>query len=234
MTNPPENLDFFMTFSMEVKLIRMIGNTLVPSHLHVVASIDRNEGVGDYDLEVGIAKCRYWLEHIVSKTIAFHKENDVAIDAFTDSETRMTRVANMFMITPDEPRDEMLGTLFQAKMNALSSGAFTVVTINVESDNLNGLSFTLAGDHGVFLPQTMEEWLGAPSYFDVPWWMRDDRSTLDVYLLDENDRHQPPAWAASLDFLDKRTKKVEENVQIIRPEFKPTVIKGGKDDEDDK
>lgn len=233
MNKSIEDLDFFMTFAMEVTLIRMIGNTLVPTCIQIGASIERGEGEGqgDYELELGIAKCRYWFENVVSKTIVFHKENDVAIDMFTEADTRLARVTNMFMITPDEPRDEMLATLFQSKMNALAKGAFNVVAINVESDNLNGLSFTLAGDHAIFLPQTMEEWLGGPSFFDVPWWMRDDRSTLDVYLMDEADRRNPPAWAASLDFLDKRTKTADE--VIIRPDFNPQIIKGGKDDDKD-
>lgn len=222
--------ELFMTFVMDVKLIRMIGNVLVPTHLTISANLERCEGFSDYDMELGITKCRYWLEHVVSKTIAFNKENITAIDMFTDEETQVTRVGNMFMLTPDEPRDEVIGALIQSKMNALSKGAFIVEAISVETDNLNGLSFTLAGDHGIFLPQTMEEWLGAPSIFTVPWWMRDDRSTLDVYFVD-GDKTETPSWASSLDFLDKRTRKVEDQVAVLRPDFKPTIVKGGKDDE---
>lgn len=222
--------DFFMTFLVDVKMIRMINNVLVPTHMSITAGLDRNEGFDDYDVELGITKCRYWLEHIVSKTIAFNKNNDTAIDMFMDEETNTSRVGNMFMLTPDEPRDEILGAIFQAKMHALSKGAFDIETISIETDNLNGLSYTLAGDHGVFLPQTMEEWLGGPSIFDVPWWMRDDRSTLDVYSMD-NEKKETPSWAASLDFLDKRARKLEDSVSILRPDFKPTIIKGGKEDE---
>lgn len=229
-----DDLDLFLSFSIDVKMIRLLNNILVPTELHLSASIERSEEASDYDMELGIAKCRYWLEHVVTKTIAFNKDNDLAVEMFIDPEARTPRVANIFMLTPGEPRDELLGMIFQAKLTALSGGAFTVEAMNVESDNLNGLCFTLGGNHAaVFLPTTMEAWLGAESYFDVPWWMRDDRSTLDVYLTEDADVTTPPAWASSLNFLDKRTKKVEDNMTVIRPEFKPTIIKGGKDEGDD-
>lgn len=222
----------FMTFVTNFKLIRMINSTLIASHIDISATIERNENFGDYDVELAITKTRYWLEHIVSKTVAFSKHNDTAIDMFTDQETQATRLGNLFLIAPDEPHDEILAALIQSKMQAFSRGSFNVDVISIESDNLNGLSFTLTGDHASFLPQTMEEWLGAPSLFDVPWWMRDDRSTLDVYM-SEGETNKTPSWSASLDFLDKRTRSLDETVSVVRPEFKPTIIKGGNDDDKD-
>lgn len=224
-----EPCEFFITLTFDVKIIRLIQNVLVPSELSVTASLDRNDDVDDAAVELGLAKCRYWFEHIVSKTISFGRDNTVAFDMLLE-DGGSPRVGNVFMMTPDEPRDELLGALFQAKMNALANGAFEVEAIDINSDNLNGLSFTLAGDHAAYLPKTMDEWLGGPSYFDAPWWHRDDASTLDVYLMDEAKKDTPPAWAFSLDFLDKtKAKKPMEEATIVRA-FQPKVIEGGKDD----
>lgn len=229
-----DEVDFYIAYAIDVKMVRVIGNILVPTQLHVSASIDRADDAVDEDVEFGLTKCRYWLENIVSKTIAFSKENTNAMAMFLD-ENHANRTGNLFMMCPDDPRDECIGTLIQAKMNALAAGSFTVAAINIESDNMKGLSFTLGGNHSIFLPSTMEEWMGGDdTWFDTPWWTRDDASTIDVYLTPGAEKGPHPAWAQSLDFLDKsRRKKVaDDTVTIIRPDFQPTIIMGGKDDED--
>lgn len=227
--------EFFITYAFDVKLIRMIGNTLVPSELGVTASIIRLDDVEDAQVELGLSKCKYWFDNVVTKTIAFARDNGTAYSMLIDDDGEV-RIGNVFMMVPDDPRDELLGAVFQAKMNALAAGAFIVETVTVESDNLNGISFMLAGNHASYLPATMDDWLGGESFFDVPWWHRDDASTLDVYLMDEAKKDTKPSWAFSLDFLDKSkiTMKPEEEKARIVHAFKPTIIKGGKGEDEEK
>lgn len=222
--------EFFITYDIDVRVIRLIQNVLVPTDLSLTAHIDRGETATDAEIELAISKIRYWFDNVVSKTIAFGRDNTTAFDMLLDDDGT-PRIGNIFMMVPDDPRDELLGALFQCKMNALANGALVVEAIDIRSDNLDGLSFSLLGDHAVYLPATMEEWLGAPSYFDVPWWLRNDASTLDVYLSEDSDKTKKPAWAFSLDFLDK-TKKAAPGAEaaVVRPSFQPQVIKGGKDD----
>lgn len=227
MSDDPE---FFLTYTFDVKLIRIIGTSLVPTELSVTANIVRSEDFEDSDVELGLSKCKYWFDTVVSRAIAFGVENATAYHMLVDDEGD-PRVSNIFMMIPDEPRDEVLATVFQSKMNALSAGAFEVEAIDIRSDNLNGICFTLAGNHDEFLPSTMEEWVGGPSHFDVPWWKRDDASTLDVLLDEDGDKSKPPSWCYDLSFLDKRNAPAEkETAKIIHHVFKPTVVKGGKDD----
>lgn len=228
-----EDLDFFISYSLDLKFIRLFNNIIQPSIIHITAGIDRQEHSTDHDIELGMAKIKYWFDHIVSKSIAFSQSNSSAMEMFLD-DNNSNRTGNLFLMVPEEPTDELLAATFQAKMNALSKGKFIVNTLNIESDHVQGLSFTLGGNHAILLPQTMDDWLGGRSYFTVPWWLRDDSSTIDVYVNDDTDISILPPWAQSLDFLDKHRRQLttDANVSIVRPEFNPTVIKGGKNDKD--
>ena len=53
---------------------------------------------------------------------------------------------------------------------------------------------------------------------------------LALLMEDDADLSKPPPWAYSLDFLHENA--AQETV-IIRPEFRPTVIDGGKKDPED-
>ncbi len=212
----------FITFQMEAKLIRLVGNTLVPSKISIKADVAPEEDVGEAELNLAITKIRFWYDNLVSKAIAFSHENEAALAMFID-ETGKNRTGNLIMTTPGDPTDEILAALFQAKMTSLSSGTIHFGSVEVRSDNPVGLSFVFMGDGAKVLPN-MEEWIGPRSYFKKPWWSRDDASTLDVIPTKDADLTKVPAWAFSLDSLG--TPKAESGL-VIRPSFKPTVIDGG-------
>lgn len=216
--------DLFIMLALEVKLMRFIGNVLVPSTLVMNVAVDRGSEADDNDVELALAKWRYWLENVVTKSIAFCRDNSQAIDILLD-DNGVNRTGNLFLLTPEEPSDELLGTLFQAKFNALGADNLLALSVEVTSDNLHGLSFTLIGDHSIYLPQTAEEFIGGPSFWERPWWHRNDASSIDI-MKPEGDDVTPPTWAYSLDFLDRQKKPPV--VLSQRPGFKPTVIDGGK------
>ncbi len=219
-----DDTDFFISLALEVKLMRFIGRALVPSWLSMSVAVDRGDGSTDEQVEVALRKWRYFLDNIVSKSVAFCKDNDDALDILLD-DNGINRTTNLFVLTPQEPSDEMLATLFQAKMNALGCGHLVAISVEIASDNLNGLSFTLLGDHAQYLPTTVEEYLG-PSFWEKPWWHRDDASSIDVRKIEDD---QPtPAWAYSLDFLERNASAMTSSVIAERAPFKPTVIDGGK------
>jgi hypothetical protein len=100
--------------------------------------------------------------------------------------------------------------------------------VEVKSDNQLGLQFTFVGDSSAVLPNNLE-WVGPRSFFDKPWWDRDDGSTLDVLPAEDADLTVKPVWAFSLDFLSFPKKmNATTNGKIVRPEFRPKVIDGGK------
>lgn len=211
-----------ISLTIETKIVRVIDNTIHPAKLTIRTDVNPVEDVPEGEISAIIAKIRFWFENLVSKSIAFSFDNDGALEMFIDAQGR-NRTTNLIMIAPAAPTDDVLATLFQAKMSALAGGKILFGLVEVKSDNLAGLSFIYVGSAERSLP-TMEQWIGERSYFDQPWWNRDDASTLDVVPPDGADLTKKPAWAFSLDMMSP---KVETGI-IIRPDFKPTIIPGGK------
>jgi hypothetical protein len=220
------NTDMFISLNIETKFMRIIGNTFVPSNLNINCAIERNPESDDDTIEFVLNKWRYWVEQVVNKSIVFCKENSKALDILIDDEG-LNKTGNIFVLTPADPSDELIAALLQSKFNALGNGHMIVSTIEITSDNIHGLSFTLMGDHAPYLPTTAEEYLGGKGYWEGPWWTRDDASTIDVLKPDNVEEGKYPGWAYSLDFLDRQAKKV--GAIIGKNGFNPTIIKGGKD-----
>lgn len=225
MHDDDEDLDsLYISFTIETKIVRVIGNTLLPSKITVKADINPDDDMEQEELTLAMSKIRFWFDSIVTKTIAFAYDNDSAMGMLID-ENGKNRSGNILMITPGEPSDDVLAQLFQSKVTALSGGRITFAMMEVRSDNPMGLSFVFIGDGRAILP-TMENWIGKRSFFKDPWWSRDDASTLDVIPPPDADLTKKPAWAFSLDTVVNGARA--DAGLVVRPSFKPTIIDGGK------
>lgn len=230
---PPHNhVEVFTTMNFDVKLTRVIDNILVPSTIKFSADFEPHEDMTENDIDITFAKIRYWLDNIVSRCLVFSHDNDHALAMFIN-ENGHPRTGNVVMLTPDEPDDQHLAALFQAKLTALSDGNVEFGPMEVKSDNIMGLTFTFVGDPDLILP-TMEQWVGPRSYFDRPWWNRNDGSTLDAIPADDADLDVKPGWAFTFEFLDRpkhAPAPKDEKTVVVRPQFRPTIIDGGKDED---
>lgn len=223
-----DELEIFVTYSFDVSIVRLIGNVFLPTTFSVSSAIEKgSDDAEEGEIEAALNRCKYWFDHVVSKCVAFDCENEVAYEMLLDEEG-CNRTANLFFLCPGDPSDEMIATLFQAKMNALGQGAIHVGSIDVKSDNLPGLSFTLHGNHEATLPQNMDDWIGTDTYFSEPWWNRSDASTLDISAPEGTDLTQKPGWAYSLDFIGRPARQTVAGTSEVKG-FNPTVIKGDKD-----
>lgn len=184
----------FTTYTVEFSMVRVINSVVVPSRFTLTAGINIIEGD---DVANAMAKIEHFFDDVVSPCIAMSSENAAATSAFiADGKARFV---NPLMITPRDPSDAHLCAIFQAKIEALAGDAFSVGTIDVCADTSRGLAFAYTGVWEDYLP-TMEEWLGGkPSWFDVPWWNRDDASTLDSIKPEGADPAIKPSWAYDID-----------------------------------
>ncbi len=227
MMSDKEEANTLITFEHTVSFIRIVGDTLLPSNVKIRADIyPCSESVDEDDFDLALSKVKFWLETIVSRCIVFSKHNSIAFKLLLDEEGK-TICNNQLMLAPSEPTDDQLAILFQAKLSALSTDIMTFNDTQITSSNTSDLTFTFVGDAIESLP-TNEEWIGERSYFDEPWWNRDDSSTLDIVPTVDADLKEKPSWAYSLDFLSQAFKK--NDTPIIQG-FKPKVIDGGKLDE---
>lgn len=232
-----DGVNVLIDFSQTVNLVRMTGNVITPVRLTIKAQVLPAQDALEIDFDISFAKIKFWFENIVSRTIIFCRDNNLALSMFTDADGK-SRVINYLMISPNEPTDEHLGALFQSKMTALSGGTMDFGVVRVNSEASSGLVWSYVGDWREDLPD-MEHWFSKkPYYFDIPWWARNDTSTIDMIAEGVTDFSQTPSWAFNLDFIetairprDDETAVAEtpENI-VIRGAFRPHVIDGGADE----
>lgn len=229
--------DLFVTLSLDFKAIRVIENQLIPTTWQLKTQIIWNEVEDledqeaedrhDYATQLAITKTRFWFDHMINGSVLFSRNNEWALRAFLD-DTGVQTVQNHLVVLPDDPVDSLLAEIFQSKMNAFAAGALEYGYVDLTADDTNGFSFLFVGAGEYNLP-SIEEWVGPRSHFSKPWWARNDASTIDVIPEESDDLKIPPSFAYSLDFLgDGLRGEQTPTARIIKPEFRPEVINGGK------
>lgn len=232
-------MDVALDYNQKVSLVRFLDKAVVPTRFTIRADVLPLDGVTDLDIDISLAKIKFWFETIVSRSIVFCRSNLVALDMLLDADGK-ARVTNHLMICPEEPHDDHLAALMQSKMTALSKGRIAFGCIRIRNDTPSGLVFTYVGDSSEDLPE-MKEWFATePYYFTEPWWVRDDASTLDLVPAGKDiDFDKCPPWAFSLSFIEDavrpREPAMEDELDVNRNEglggFRPKVIDGGRTDE---
>jgi hypothetical protein len=112
-----DELEIYVTYSFDVSIVRLIGNVFLPTTFSIATAIERGaEDIDEGLIEAALNRCKYWFDNVVSKCIAFDRDNENAFTMLID-QNGVNRTNNLFLLTPGDPSDELMGTLFQAKMN---------------------------------------------------------------------------------------------------------------------
>jgi hypothetical protein len=94
--------------------------------------------------------------------------------------------------------------------------------IEVSSDNTDDLVFTFVGMSEDHLP-TMGEWISGPTWFDTPWWDRDDASIFDTLAGEDTDLSVKPEWAYDITKFVEREMMPREAI-ALKADFVPRII----------
>jgi len=211
------NFDVFLNLKHTFTGIRIIENVLYPTTWNLKGELIFSEDLkDDINLNIALTKVKILFDDILSSSIFLCKDNEWAFESFMpEYEIYCT---NNIVLTPYEPTDDHLAVILQAKINALSSKVFNISTIELESNNSKGLVFTFFGDTTEILPK-MKDWMGE-NYFDLPWWDRNDGSTYDLMNLTEDPNFFDFSFVS-----DAFKGNSNSMAKIIKPNFKPTIIK---------
>ena len=228
-----DDFDFpesFTAISFKFKTIRIVDNIITSFVNTLKAEVYIDEEASDIDISIALEKIHFWFDFIISGGIMFKRDNLFALSMMFD-EHGIAKTGNIPIVLPDDPNDDHLAAMLHCKLNALGGGTVNFGSLEITSDTRENLSLTFAGMGEIMMP-TMEEWIGVRAYDDQPWWCRNDGSTLDVIPMDDADLTDPPDVGVDMSFIEERFhKKVSDAAVIIRPEFKPQIITGGKDDD---
>lgn len=226
----------FINIKHEFKITRVIDSILSPSTIMIridLSTIDRDDESLSERMDLALAKMNYFLNEILAGSVWISITNEWARNAFIANGSPLT--TNLVALCPEDPTDAIICELILCKMKSIANGAFSMQSIEIESSDSDGLGFTFVGSNpGEDFP-AMEDWIGERSYFTKPWWERDDASLMDATPNEDSDLNSPPSWAYSLGFLAEHLANPESRetqiTKIVRPEFRPRVIEGGKQDQ---
>lgn len=223
----------FVSFKTSLRAIRVIDRELQAVKMNLRMDFvdqETEDTQAIFRSQVAMAKIRYWLEACVEDCVMFNRDNDWAVAAFLTVDEDSPGVSNKVMILPDDPGEDILLQIFQSKLQNLAGDSMRIGVMELDIEDGNGFHFTYVGDGEMDLP-TNEEWVGEISYFNKPWWARGDASMMDLMATEETDLTSPPAFAYSLDFITDSLRPADApSAHVVRLDFRPRVIQGGKTD----
>jgi hypothetical protein len=211
---------------VKFKLIRLLGDHLVPSNCELTVKL-HIPAKNKVESTNRITAMRYWIENFVDGCIAYPISTELDTELLCD-------VHNHIMMVPEEPLDYVINILIHQKLTAMGGEFVDVKETTFESDSGYGFSNTISGTVVDILP-TMGEWMGVPHYNMEPWWNRDDSSMVDMRNDDGDDVNNIPELGINiLKMLDNKSSEddVETKISdtVVRGQFRPKVIEGGKSD----
>ncbi len=213
---------FVITFEKKVNVIRCLDSTLYPSTIDVSTEFQVVSEIDDSKLALIIGKLDYFFDYILENTVMI-SDDDESLKSVYIGENGYIKGYNNILLTPGDPVDALLAVVLQAKMTAISENCLEFVSVKVGSTNSKGLSTTFLGLGHDHLPSN-EDWIGSKSWFNTPWWDRNDATTMDATKSDNCDLLTAPFYR-NFDFVDEIIQDMESGTEVIElANFKPTLV----------
>ncbi len=226
MSDDVSEQDIFVRLSFSFEAITVIQNEFISVAWDFVIDVlpENDLSLESSEIAGAFTKIRYWIDEIVNGSLIFSANNKWANTTFLKN-SKLT-VGNNLILLPGPITDQVIARVMHSKLVALSGGNLLVGPLELSRADGYGISIYFTGENND-LPN-IASWIGKRSFFPVPWWQRDDSSTIDIVPAPKDDLTVSPGYAISLDFLiNKRRHKRRKKAEIIRPIFRPKVIVGG-------
>lgn len=220
----------FISLRYNFSATRVVDTRFSPTNIKFKLDLSPKEDDSEeyaVQVEMCLTKFEHFVKNVLEGSLLIGSDNEWALESFMCGEVPHT--TNPIVLFPEMPTDAVLCELLIRKFNAITNNLLTVHSFEIESSDGRGMGFTFVGAFpGEDFPG-MNDWVGERTYFSKPWWDRDDASTLDVIPEEDADLNSPPKWAYDLGFI-KPMHNVYSEHNVVRREFRPTIIEGGKKD----
>jgi hypothetical protein len=224
--------EIFTGFELTFKGTRVLAGELTPVTFTMKLELAPLEELESQTAIINtFTKIKYFVDEVLDNSVFIERMDEWSALTFVDIETGLPQCANNLVHVPNAPTNIAIAEVLHSKLNTLCCESMHIGFVGLTSSDGAGLNITSVGDPTEILP-TMEEWLGSErSYFSKPWWGRDDASTMDIVPGEDADLAQPPEFAYSLAFLLEEPEHDENTPpKVVRLEFRPRIIQGGKKD----
>ncbi len=221
-----EGMVCYQQIKRKFACVRFVNRHIVGSTINLVIDYMFNPEAEAEEIMHVWRKFNFYIDNL-EQIVIVSAANQHALSLLIDTESQTSKFENSLMLTPEEPTEDHIGALLLAKLNAIGANAVAFGVIAVEATESQGMVVTVSGIVEAELPN-MSEWMGPYNWFTMPWWLRDDGSTLDAFLPEDGDKSEIPEWAYSFDFLRDKPKPAGI---ILNPGFKPRLVKSEPDGE---
>jgi hypothetical protein len=224
--------EIFTSMKLEFKGIRVLAGELSPADFTLrleLAPMDPDANPNA--LADTFTKFNYFVDQVLNNSVFIDRMDEWSAFTFVDLDTGLPNCANNLVHVPNAPTNIAIAEVLHAKLASLADPSIHIGFLNLTSSDGGGLGITSVGDPAAELPN-MDDWVGGDrSYWSKPWWSRDDASTMDVVPAEDANLAEPPEFAYSLAFLLTPPEE-DENAppKVVRLEFRPRLIQGGKQD----
>lgn len=157
-----------LIYSQEGKSILIQNVDLTFDMLTSVSAVDEDSIMNaQIKQNVSFGKAMGWIEGILNQSLMFE-----------GNELDFYDLNNNFVLLPDLTENTVCAAI-HCKLNSIieEDSYITKVTMYDKDDKVK-YSYTADADDDYPLP-TLKEWLGDKTYWDIPWWYREDVTTYD-------------------------------------------------------
>ena len=171
----------YMTVNRSLDCIRYMESYLEPLKLNISFDLVATQESGD-DLEVVIKQGHYALSKVLFwlETCLY----DILIVQIGDKDglTIASMSNNPVMHTPLPPTEDVICRLLHSKIDAILNGNLAIGDIKISS-KAESVSYVFNAEYSEYgLPYEIDEFLAVKSYFDKPWWRRNDGFSMEFIL----------------------------------------------------
>lgn len=229
-TDDDSNSFTFLTFKSVI--LRSFDNTLDSRLATFKVEMYQEGDIPKKEFSMLMEKTRLWFSSVITNSLMFSVNNTYAFKCIFEDGIQVSD--NYPMVCPGEPTDEMIAMLVQAKLNAFAADipiAFGSVEIETYRPPEEMVNTIYAGFSDEDLP-TMSDWIGEVAYHSVPWWNRNDGTTIDILPSEDDDLTEPPQQGFDMACIENQYK--EKAALVVSPSaFKPQVIECKTDEHTD-
>lgn len=210
-----------LTFKCAV--LRSFDNSLDARQATFKIELMKSDEVEKRSLNILMEKCKLWFSQVMNNSLIFSINNTFAFNCIFENGMQVSD--NFPMVYPDDPTDELIAMVTQAKLNAFASGSgitFGTVEVNMTKFPDEEISTIYGGWAQGELP-TMADWIGEVAYHTEPWWCRNDGSTIDIIPSDTDDLSDKPDQGFDFSFVESQFE--EKKGMVVNVEaFTPKII----------
>ncbi len=165
---------------------------------------------------VSFSKAVFFLEQIINESIVFEKERADEINKY------LVEYENNMIVIPDLSEATLI-TVLHSKLNAISSENTRVDKIKL-IEGIDSITYEYYDDNEdtetSILP-SIDEWMGDFSFYEEPWWHRNDQLTWDNAAKDKEEydlwleRRTSEGFPTSTEAFDEIEERVMEVITSV-------------------